>query len=313
MRSKNVRFSFLVLMVFVLALALAACGDDDEPEATPVATEERSVTLGLSLADLSNPFFVSVQEGAQQAADRAGVTLLVEDAAEDSAQQVEQIQAWIDAGVDALLINPVTEDDIVSAIEAANEAEIPVFTIDRSASGGTVISHIASDNVAGGRMAGEYLAETLNKSGKIVELEGIPGTSAAQARGEGFNEAIATYEDIEIVAREVANFNFEEGKAVFAKILADNAEINGVFAHNDNMILGALEAAREADRAGEIVFVGFDAIEDAIAAVEAGDLRATIAQQPAEMGRIGVETALAHLNGEEVEADIPVDLALITN
>src|SRR5690606_23843176 len=252
MRSKNVRFSFLVLMLFVLVLVLAACGDDDdEPKATPVATEERSVTLGLSLADLSNPFFISVQEGAQQAADRGGATLLVEDAAEDSAKQVEQIQAWIDEGVDALLINPVTEEGIVSAIEAANEAGIPVFTIDRSTAGGTVVSHIASDNVAGGRMAGEFLAETLNKSGKVVELQGIPGTSAAQARGEGFNAAIATYEDVEIVASEVANFDANEAKTILAQILADNAEIDGVFAHNDNMIRAALEAAKEADRADE--------------------------------------------------------------
>jgi len=304
----------LALMSLVFALLLAACGDDDDKdqEAAPAASEAPEVTIGLSVSTLQNPFFVSLKEGAEAAAERLGVTLLVEDAGDDADQQATQIQSLIDEGASVLLINPVGSDSVVAAIEAANEAEVPVFTIDRSASGGEVVSHIASDNLAGGKMAGDYLAESLGKTGKIVELQGIPGTSAAEARGAGFNEAMEAYPDMELIAQETANFDRAEGQTVFAAILEEQDEIDGVFAHNDEMILGAIEAAKEADRAGEIQFVGFDAVEDAITALEAGDLLATVAQQPAEMGRLGVEAAVSYLNGEEVDDFIPVDLALIT-
>jgi len=294
-------------------LVLAACGEEEkEPEATPEPTEEETVTLGLAVSTLQNPFFVSLRDGAQTAANRLGVELVVKDAADDVEQQKTQVQELIDAGVDAILINPVDGDAIVPAIEAANAANIPVLTIDRSASGGQIVSHIASDNLAGGRMAAEYLAESLGGTGKVIELEGVPGTSAAQQRGAGFNEAIAESEGIEVIARQTANFNREEGKTVFAQLLDQYDEIDGVFAHNDEMILGAIEAAKEAGRAADIRFVGFDAVEDAVNAVESGDLLATIAQQPQEMGRLGVESAVKHLNGEDIPESVPVDLALIT-
>lgn len=302
-----------VIMALLLALAVSACAEDkDDKKATPVPTEKVKVTLGLAVSTLQNPFFVSLRDGAQVAADRLGVDLVVKDAGDDAEQQKTQVQELIDAKVSAILINPVDSDAIVPAVEAANAANIPVLTIDRSANGGTIVSHVASDNLAGGRMAAGYLLENLGGTGKVVELEGIAGTSAAEARGAGFNEAIAKAEGIEIIARETANFNREEGKTVFAQILEQHEQIDGVFAHNDEMILGALEAAKEADRAGAIRFVGFDAVEDAVAAVESGDLLATVAQQPAEMGRLGVEAAVDHLNGKTIPASIPVDLALIT-
>ncbi|RLC76656.1 MAG: D-ribose ABC transporter substrate-binding protein, partial [Chloroflexi bacterium] len=216
-------------------------------------------------------------------------------------------------GVDVLMVNPTDADAIVPSIQKANEAGIPVFTIDRGAAGGEVVSHIASDNVAGGWMASEFLCQALGGSGKVVELEGIAGTSAARDRGQGFNDYMSgECSGVEIVARQTANFNRAEGLSVFENILQAQPEIDGVFAHNDEMILGAIEAAEAAGRAGEIVFVGFDAVDDAVAAVDAGSLAATVAQQPSEMGRLGVETAVAYLGGASVEEYIPVDLSLVT-
>ncbi|NUQ06653.1 MAG: substrate-binding domain-containing protein [Anaerolineae bacterium] len=308
-----VQAGFLLL---VLSL-IAACTSTAAPTATPEPTTapqvvEPAYTFGIAISDLSNPFFATLVSGAQDAAERAGVAIVAVDAANSAETQGEQMGTLIEQGVDALLVNPVDSDAIVSAIEAANAAGIPVFTVDRSANGGDIVAHIASDNLAGGRMAGDYLAEAIGEEGSVVELKGIEGTSAAQQRGAGFNEAIAVFPNITIIAAEIANFSREEGKTVFAAILEANADIDGVFAHNDEMILGAIEAAREAERLADIRFVGFDAVEDALAALESGDLLATIAQQPAEMGRLGVETAFAHLSGETVSADIPVDLALIT-
>jgi ribose transport system substrate-binding protein len=214
--------------------------------------------------------------------------------------------------VDAILVNPTDADAIVPSILAANEAGIPVFTIDRAAAGGEVVSHIASDNVAGGMMAAEYLCSALGGEGKVVELEGIAGTSAARDRGEGFNTYMSeNCGGVEIVARQTANFNRAEGLTVFENILQAESEIDGVFAHNDEMVLGAIEAATAAGREG-ITFVGFDAIDDAVAAVQDGTLAATVAQQPALMGELGVQTAATFLGGGEVPVSIPVDLALVT-
>lgn len=306
--SKNIRF--IIALVLAFLLVLTGCTPTEAPVATEVPQTAQEVVIGLSLSNLSNPFFVSVQQGAQEAADRLGATLVLKDANDDSAAQTQQIQELIDQKVSLLLINPVDSDAIGAVIQSANTAGIPVITVDRSANSGEVVSHIASDNVAGGKMAGNYLAELLSKTGNVVELEGIEGTSAAKDRGAGFNEAMASFSDIKIVAHEIADFDRAKGKEVFAELLAQFPEINAVFAHNDSMIMGAIDAAVEAGRT-DIIFVGFDAVDEAVQAVEDGSLAATIAQQPTEIGRLGVETAIKYLNGETVPESIPVELALV--
>lgn len=310
----------LVLSLLLLAActpANTAAPEGEAPEAEEPAEEapagEAVGPLGLSVSTLNNPFFVTLRDGAEAAAGEAGVQLVVVDAQDDAAQEATNIEDLIEQGVSALLINPTDAAAIVPSIQRANEAGIPVFTIDRAAESGEVVSHIASDNVAGGRMAAEFLCNALGGEGNVVELEGIAGTSAARDRGQGFNEYMSEEcPGVTIVARQTANFNRAEGLTVFENILTAEPDIDGVFAHNDEMILGAIEAAEAAGRAGEITFVGFDAIDDAVAAVRDGRLAATVAQQPALMGELGVQTAVAYLNGESVEAYIPVDLELIT-
>jgi ribose transport system substrate-binding protein len=261
---------------------------------------------------LNNPFFVTLRDGAQKAADAAGAKLVVVDAQDDSAKMTAGIEDLISKKVSALLINPTDADAVVPAIQKANQAGIPVFTVDRGASGGTVVSHIASDNVAGGTMAAEFLCASIGGKGNVVELQGIAGTSAARDRGQGFNDYMASNcKDAKIVAQQTANFNRDEGLTVFENILQAQPDIAGVFAHNDEMILGAIQAAEAAGRTG-IVFVGFDAIDDAAQAVKDGKLAATVAQQPGLMGTLSVYTALEYLNGKTVEANIPVDLSLVT-
>jgi ribose transport system substrate-binding protein len=302
----------LVVMLFI---GLVGCTGETAAPAendVPVADTVSDVQQIALLTPENSPFFNTLQDGATEAANRLNVELLTRDAGNDIATQNAQIQEMIDLGVNAILITAVDGTAVVEKIEAAAAAGIAVLTVDRSIDSDVVISHIASDNVAGGKMAGDYLAEVLEKQGSVVELEGIEGTSAAQDRGAGFNEAIAAYADITVIAREVADFSRAEGQTVFAQILADNPDIDGVFAHNDEMILGAILAAQEAGRAGEITFIGFDAVDDAVTALEDGSLTATIAQQPAEMGRLGIENAVKQLQGETVPETIAVDLAMIT-
>lgn len=269
------------------------------------------VTMGLAISTLNNPFFVELKEGAEAAAKRLGVDLVVVDAQNDANRQLASIENLIQKGVDVILVNPTDSTAVVPAIKTANRAGVPVMTVDRGATGGEVATHIASDNVAGGRMAGEYLAKLLGGKGRVVELEGIPGTSAARDRGLGFNEVMKKYPGLQVVARQEAGFDRAKGLTVMENILQAHPQIDGVFAHNDEMALGALKAISAANRAG-IEVVGFDAVDDAVRAVKEGRLAATVAQKPAEMGRLAVEFGLKVVQGQKVDKYIPVDLALVT-
>ncbi|WP_407936406.1 ribose ABC transporter substrate-binding protein RbsB [Limnochorda pilosa] len=269
-------------------------------------------TVGIAVSTLNNPFFVDLRDGAQAAAREAGVRLLVSDAQNDPNRQLSDIENFIVQGVDAIIVNPTDSAAVVPAILQANEAGIPVITVDRGADDGRVVSHIASDNVAGGRMAGELIVERLGGKGNAVELVGIPGTSAARDRGQGFNEVIGKNPGIRVVARQEAGFDRAKGLSVMENILQAQPRIDAVFAHNDEMALGALTAIEAAGRQKEMIVVGFDATADAVQAVKEGRLAATVAQQPVLMGELAVKTAIAHLKGEAVDAFVPVPLKLVT-
>lgn len=267
--------------------------------------------VGLAVSTLNNPFFVDLKNGAEEEAAALGIELLVVDAQDDAAKQLSSIEDLIMKRVDVIIINPVDGDAIIAAIESANSANIPVITVDRGANGGEVVTHIASDNVKGGEMAAEYIAELLGNSGKVVELEGIPGTSAARDRGQGFHNGADKFADIEIIVSQPADFNRAKGMSVMENILQAHQDIDAVFAHNDSMALGAIEAIEAAGKLNDIIIVGFDAIADAVEAVKAGKLAATIAQKPALMGEMAVEAAQKIINGGKLEDYVPVPLKLV--
>jgi ribose transport system substrate-binding protein len=291
-----------------LLLVAGACGGE---EAGPGDDGGRA-RIGLTLSTLGNPFFVTPQEGAQGAADEAGAELIVADAQDDAQTQADDIQNFITQQVDVIVINPVDSAAIVPSVEAANQAEIPVVTVDRASEGGEVTAHIASDNVQGGRMAGEYLFEQIGGEGTVAQLEGIAGTSAAIDRGQGFQEALDAATGVELVATQTANFDRDEGFTVAQNIFQANPDLAGLFAQNDEMALGAVEAAREAGTLEDLVIVGFDAIDDALAAIQDDDMEGTIAQQPSEMGRLSVEAAADIAAGEEVEEETLIEVLLVT-
>ncbi len=312
----------ILILLAVLAVTLAACGTGGATGGDAGATDTGTTgtsdgatgggTVGLALSTLQNPFFVTLRDGAQQAADDAGIELVVADAQDDAQTQADDLQNFISQGVDVIVVNPVDSAAIVPSIEAANEAGIPVVTVDRGADGGEIASHIASDNVLGGQLAGEYLFEQIGGAGNVAMLEGVPGTSAARDRGEGFTNALDEAADVELAANQTANFNREEGFTVAQNILQSNPELDGIFAQNDEMALGAVEAAREAGALEDLVIVGFDATDDALAAIEAGEMAATVAQQPDVLGARGIETAAAIIAGDEVDAEQPVEVQLVT-
>lgn len=298
-------------------LAVKRLQGDHIPEyvATPVdliTYESFGKRVALSISNLKNPFFAALHEGAQKSAKLLGVVLITKDAKNDNAQQLTDMESLIQQKVDAIIVNPTDTELISSGIELANEAGIPVITVDRMASGGQILCHIASDNVSGGRMAGEFLAVRLGGKGRVVEIEGIPGTSAAHNRGTGFNEIISKYKDIRVVDRKIAYFDREKARAIMKQFLKKGISVDAVFAHNDMMILGVLDALDEAHLSKRPrVLVGFDCIREARMAVQNGRLTATIAQKPEIMGKMAVQSVVGLFRGEILPQVKKVGLKLV--
>lgn len=265
--------------------------------------------IGLVVSTQDNPFFVTLKEGAEKKAKELGHELIVLDSQNTPSKELSNVEDLMVKGIDVLLINPTDSDAVTAAVKEANRSKVPVITLDRGANGGKVVSHVASDNVAGGKMAGEYVLKSLNGKGKVVELEGIPGTTAARDRGKGFNEAING--KLTVVAKQAADFDRTKGLTVTENILQAQPEVNAIFAHNDEMALGAIKAL-EASGRKNVMVVGFDATYDAVKAVKDGKMAATVAQKPSEIGAKGIEIADKIAKKETVPAYVPVELELVT-
>ncbi|EKN5985617.1 ribose ABC transporter substrate-binding protein RbsB [Yersinia enterocolitica] len=267
-------------------------------------------TIALVVSTLNNPFFVSMKDGAQKEADKLGYNLVILDSQNNPAKELANVQDLTVRGTKLLLINPTDSDAVGNAVKMANQANIPVITLDRLANAGTVVSHVASDNRFGGKMAGDYIAKKVGSDAKVIQLEGIAGASAARERGEGFKQSMEKNK-FQLLASQPADFDRTKGLNVMQNLLTAHPDVQAVFAQNDEMALGALRALQTAGKT-DVLVVGFDGTDDGIKAVESGKMGATIAQRPDQIGVIGVQTADKVLKGEKVQAVIPVDLELVT-
>ena len=263
--------------------------------------------IGFSVSTLNNPFFVTLTEGARKAATENNVELVVVDAGDDAAKQTSDIEDLVSRNVGVLIVNPVDSDAVAPAGKSAMSQGIKVIAVDRGVNGVDVDCQIASDNVAGARMATEYLMDLVGEGAKVAELQGVPGASATIDRGAGFHQVAD--QSLQVAASQTANFNRAEGMTVMENILQSDGTIKGVFAHNDEMALGAVEAVAASGK--DIKIVGFDATDDAQKAVKDGKMAATVAQKPDKMGETAIETAVKIMAGETVDKSIPVEVELI--
>jgi ribose transport system permease protein len=267
--------------------------------------------VGLSLSTLNNPFFVQIRQGAQAEAKKLGVDLTVTDAQNDASQQANQLQNFTSSGLGAIVVNPVDSDAAGPAVRGANKAGIPVVGVDRAVNNARTAALVASDNIEGGRLAAKALAERLGGKGRIVVLQGQAGTSASRERGAGFAEGLKAYPGIQVLAEQPADFDRTKGLDVMTNLLQAHPDVQGVFAENDEMALGAIKAL--GSKAGKSVqVVGFDGEPDGLAAVRAGTLYASVAQQPTQLGRIAVDNALRAAEGKKVEQTVKVPVKVVT-
>ncbi|MGL4387822.1 MAG: ribose ABC transporter substrate-binding protein RbsB [Brevinema sp.] len=287
---------FAILSMF---LVLISCGK--KAPKTP--------TMGLVVSTLNNPFFVSLRDGAIEKAKEIGYELITLDSQNDLAKELGNIEDLVTRKVSVILINPVDSDSSIKAATLAINAKIPLISLDRTLNNIKVASHIASDNVAGGVLAAEFIKSKVPDGSRLIELEGIPGTSAARDRGQGFNQGIQA-SGLSVIARQPADFDRAKALSVTETLLQVQQDIVAIFAHNDEMALGALRAVEAARK--NIIIIGFDATPDAVASVKAKKLAATIAQQPDQIGSLGIVQGNKLAKGESVEENIPVALTIVS-
>jgi ribose transport system substrate-binding protein len=309
----------------VLALLVAltvACNRPaaEQPAAggSPAAGKPR---VALVLKTLNSPYFIEMQRGAQAEADRIGATLVVQAAERevDVEKQMQIIENLIQTKVGALAITPSGSKEIVPAIQKANAAGIPVVVVDtrvdpaaEKEAGIKIASFIGSDNYDGGKVAGRHLVEISGGKATVGLLEGIPGHETGDSRLRGFKDAVKAHPGIRIVASQTANWERDQGFTVFQNMLQAHKDIDTLFACNDMMALGAVEAIEAAGKTGKIRVIGFDAVDDAKKAMQAGTMVASVAQFPAEMGKLAVASAVQLIKGETPPADQQVRIELVT-
>lgn len=289
------------LILMMLMTSFMGCTKNNKPK------------IGMVVSTLNNPFFVNMKDGAEKEAEKLGYDLVVLDSQNDPAKERANVEDLVQLGVIALLINPTDSDAVVKTVEVANKSNIPVITLDRQANGGKITSHIASDNIKGGEMAAEYVLDKFkDEKGPInvVEIQGIPGASATRDRGEGFHNIMDKNDKFNFISIQAADFDRQKGLQVMENIIQANPNIQVVFAHNDEMALGAVKAIKASGI--NALVIGFDGNDDAKDSIDANEMTATIAQQPDLIGALGVELANKIYEGESIKDKIAADLKVYT-
>ena len=263
--------------------------------------QQPTLTIAFVPKALNSPFWGQMQDAGEAEAEALGVNLvsLAADRETDVERQYQIIENLIQQRVDAILLAPSGSKELVPAISKANDAGIPVLLLDTrideeaaAAVGAEVLTYIGSDPFEGGAVAGRYLAAELDGVGEVAVIEGISGHETADQRRLGFLSGIAGSPGLRVVASQTANWERARAYTVAENLLQAHPDLDAIFAANDEMALGALEAIDAAGRISEIVVIGFDAIPDALDNIRSGRMLGSVAQFPSEMGRLGVKHAV---------------------
>lgn len=277
------------------------------------------VRLGVIFKTLSNPFYITMQEGVEEATKEFGYQTIVQapELESDCEKQMQIMENLITQQVDAIILTPNGSTELVPAIKKANNANIPVIIIDSriyqdalDAADAHIECFIGSDNYYGGQLAAEKMADKLGGAGKVAVLEGVAGQEVSVQRVGGFVDR-AKELGLQVVSSQPADWDQGKGYTVAQNILQANPDLNGLFGASDLMALGGIKAIEDAGMAGQVTVIGFDANDDAKTAIAEGRMYGSIAQSPDEMGRQAVEVFKTLGEGGTVEAEIPVDVYMV--
>ena len=301
----------------IIALLLTSCGGDGQIINSQGESEKKG-TIGVSVLTLGNPFFNVIAEGVKEEAAKHGYDVVVVDGDRDVQKQANQIDDFLTKGVAAIILNPCDRQSIGPAIEKANRAGVPVFTCDLKcvAEGAEVVSHVGSDNLQGGKLAGEAMIEALGEQGGKVLVVHFPQANSCQLRVQGFEEVIGAYNQglsaglIEVVAQLDGGGVRDEGFKVTEDTLQAHPDLRGIFAINDPSGLGARAALEKAGKQDQVVIVAFDGQPEGKQAIKDGKIFADPIQFPGLIGKKTVELMMDYFAGVEVEKEVLIPTKL---
>ena len=292
----------MIWMLLCLALLVSSCAHENKVRPSRI--------IGVSLLTRAHVFYKDLEEGLQMKAAQYGYQLSVTAADFDLGKQTAQVEDFITQKVDAIIVCPADSRGIGAAIRKANEAKIPVFTADIAAQEGEVICHIASDNVAGGRIAGEYLVKLLERKGSVAIL-GQPTVTSVLDRVQGFKDALSRFPSIKIVADVNGEGVRDKAMQAAADILQAHPDLDAIFGINDDSALGALDAVQQFNRKS-VTIVGYDATPPAVdAIIKNTPLKADVIQHPTRIGAETVEQIKKYFDGLSVPKIVPVDVGIV--
>lgn len=308
------RISVSVLAV-VLACGVGGCGKNDKQSDAEKVGASSKLTIGVSLLTRTHPFYQDLEAGLKEAATANGYELLVTAGEFDVAKQKDQLQDFMVRKVSAIIVSPCDSRSIGTAIKAANDAGIPVFTADIAclANGVKIVTHVASDNIAGGRLAAQALAKAIGGAGKVAIID-HPEVESVIQRVKGFEEELAAnYKDISVVAKLSGHGTKDQAFRTTEDVLQAHPDLKAIFGINDDSALGALAAIEKAGKLGQVAIIGFDAVPEAREAITAGKIYADVIQQPHEIGLKTIEAIKTYMSGGVVPSSVLVPCGLFAH
>jgi len=304
----------LVLCLCTAVCLVGGCSKKEQQSNKDTTPQPQAkLTIGVSLLTRTHPFYQELEAGLKDAAAANGYELLITAGEFDVARQKDQLQEFIVRKVNAIILAPCDSKSIGTSVKAANDAGIPVFTADIAclAEGVKVVTHVASDNVAGGRLAAQAVARAINGTGKVAIID-HPEVESVIQRVKGFEEEIAKTPGIQIVAKLSGRGVKDQAFRTAEDILQAHPDVTAIFGINDDSALGALAAIEKAGKAGKVMVIGFDAVPEARAAIKAGKIYADVIQKPNEIGRQTIEAVKTYISGGIVLPTVLIPCALFT-
>ena len=279
---------------------------------TTTAVRAETVLVDMKGPGSGNPFWAAVEAGAKERAKelKVDVIVLAPPAESDIQSQISQIEDQLSKKIDAMALAPTDPNALKPVVEEARKQGVGVVFIDTKGINDGV-TFIGTNNEQGAKLAADYICKNVEKGSEVAILQGIITQSTGKARAEGAHNGLSAC-GLRVVAEQPADWDTAKAQSAMENILTGHPNLKALFASNDNMALGAVQAIKSAGLSGKLLIVGFDANPNAAAAVLAGDMAATVAQNPKNMGRLGVENALKVKHGEKIEAVIDTGTVLVT-
>lgn len=299
--SGKVRGVVAALMLAALASTVAACGTSSTSAgSTSSGNSNKNITIGFIPGVTTDPFFISMQAGAQAEAQKLGVTLLWQGASQYTpSQQTPYVDSMISRKVSALAIAPTDATAMIPPIQRAVNAKIPVITVDSTITNKSLLTaEVTADNVQGGQAAADILAKQINDKGTVVVLAPTPGITTDNERVQGFEQEIKKYPNIKFVGVQYDNEQNTQAATLAQQMILRYPDLAGIFGTDDTSASGAAAGVRSAGKTGKVQVVAYDAEPAEVTDLQSGLISALIAQKPYEEGQLAVQYAYDAATGQ---------------